>query len=289
MTRATDRRRRGAAVAMSVVLAVGGLVLGPPPPRARPARRWRPTRRTPPWTRSPGSTRSCAPWPARAWASPRSTTRTPRASPWPQEDADGDYPQDGRGYPTDEATIVGWSRDCEIDPVVEYRYRTHRRVDQAPGRPHRAPPRRHRRGHHHRRHHRPLRDPLGAGHHQPLHLLGRHARPGHRDRPDRPRRRPVERAAGVPLRRRGGHRPHPGPAPPGRRALPRGPLARVRHPLLQRHPGQHPLQPHRRRPDRGDGEGPLRRHPRRARSTPSASAAPAGPSSSTSTPRTTPA
>ena len=42
--------------------------------------------------------------------------------PVAQEDANGDYPRDGRGYPTAEATIIGWSRDCEVDPVVEYRY-----------------------------------------------------------------------------------------------------------------------------------------------------------------------
>jgi len=44
--------------------------------------------------------------------------------PVAEEDENGDYPSDGRGYPTDEATIIGWSKDCEIDPVVEYRYRT---------------------------------------------------------------------------------------------------------------------------------------------------------------------
>lgn len=43
--------------------------------------------------------------------------------PVAEEDENGDYPKDGRGYPTAAATIVGWSRDCEIDPVIEYRYR----------------------------------------------------------------------------------------------------------------------------------------------------------------------
>ncbi len=44
--------------------------------------------------------------------------------PVAEEDANGDYPKDGRGYPTAAATIVGWSRDCHADPVVGYRYRT---------------------------------------------------------------------------------------------------------------------------------------------------------------------
>lgn len=44
--------------------------------------------------------------------------------PVAREDANGDYPKDGRGYPTAAAEIIGWSRDCEVDPVVEYRYRS---------------------------------------------------------------------------------------------------------------------------------------------------------------------
>jgi hypothetical protein len=40
------------------------------------------------------------------------------------EDADGNYPRDGRGYPTAEAEIVGWSKDCAAETRIEYRYRT---------------------------------------------------------------------------------------------------------------------------------------------------------------------
>ncbi len=40
------------------------------------------------------------------------------------EDEHGDYPQDGRGYPTDEAEIVGWSRDCTAETDVRWLVRT---------------------------------------------------------------------------------------------------------------------------------------------------------------------
>ncbi len=40
------------------------------------------------------------------------------------EDANGNYPRDGRGYPTAAATIVGWSKDCGAVRRVEYLYRT---------------------------------------------------------------------------------------------------------------------------------------------------------------------
>ncbi|HZA77592.1 MAG TPA: DUF6351 family protein [Acidimicrobiales bacterium] len=40
------------------------------------------------------------------------------------EDAQGSYPQDGRGYPTAEAQIVGWSKDCATDTRIGYVYRT---------------------------------------------------------------------------------------------------------------------------------------------------------------------
>jgi hypothetical protein len=43
--------------------------------------------------------------------------------PVAQEDEHGDYPQDGNGYPTEEATIVGWSRDCEVDTQHRYLYK----------------------------------------------------------------------------------------------------------------------------------------------------------------------
>jgi hypothetical protein len=44
--------------------------------------------------------------------------------PVAQEDASGNYPRDGRGYPTAAATIVGWSKDCAAHRRFEYRYRT---------------------------------------------------------------------------------------------------------------------------------------------------------------------
>jgi len=40
------------------------------------------------------------------------------------EDANGDYPRDGRGYPTAAAQIVGWSKDCAAERRIEYLYRT---------------------------------------------------------------------------------------------------------------------------------------------------------------------
>src|SRR5690606_12942282 len=44
--------------------------------------------------------------------------------PVAREDSAGRYPMDDRGYPTDEADIVGWSRDCEAKTRVDYLYRT---------------------------------------------------------------------------------------------------------------------------------------------------------------------
>jgi hypothetical protein len=41
-----------------------------------------------------------------------------------QEDALGNYPRDGRGYPTAAATIIGYSKDCAGNRRVEYQYRT---------------------------------------------------------------------------------------------------------------------------------------------------------------------
>src|SRR6266545_7716307 len=41
-----------------------------------------------------------------------------------QEDAAGNYPHDSRGYPTADAVIVGYSKDCSADTLIEYRYRT---------------------------------------------------------------------------------------------------------------------------------------------------------------------
>lgn len=44
--------------------------------------------------------------------------------PVAREDANGEYPRDGRGYPTAEAEIVGWSKDCAAPRRFDYRYRT---------------------------------------------------------------------------------------------------------------------------------------------------------------------
>lgn len=38
------------------------------------------------------------------------------------EDAEGAYPSDGRGYPTEEAEIVGWSQDCSAQTRFGYVY-----------------------------------------------------------------------------------------------------------------------------------------------------------------------
>jgi Tannase-like family of unknown function (DUF6351) len=40
------------------------------------------------------------------------------------EDARGGYPQDGRGYPTTDAQIVGWSKDCAATTRIAYVYGT---------------------------------------------------------------------------------------------------------------------------------------------------------------------
>lgn len=44
--------------------------------------------------------------------------------PVAKEDAEGNYPQGEEGYPTEEAKIIGWSKDCSADTLIEYRYRT---------------------------------------------------------------------------------------------------------------------------------------------------------------------
>ena len=41
-----------------------------------------------------------------------------------QEDVNGNYPQDSRGYPTAAAVIVGYSKNCAAETLIEYRYRT---------------------------------------------------------------------------------------------------------------------------------------------------------------------
>jgi hypothetical protein len=40
------------------------------------------------------------------------------------EDANGSYPSDGRGYPTADAQIVGWSKDCGATTRIGYVYKT---------------------------------------------------------------------------------------------------------------------------------------------------------------------
>jgi hypothetical protein len=40
------------------------------------------------------------------------------------EDEHGNYPQDSRGYPTADADIVGWSRDCEVETQSRYYFRS---------------------------------------------------------------------------------------------------------------------------------------------------------------------
>lgn len=40
------------------------------------------------------------------------------------EDENGNYPSDGRGYPTAGAEIVGWSKDCAGETRLDYLYRT---------------------------------------------------------------------------------------------------------------------------------------------------------------------
>jgi hypothetical protein len=44
--------------------------------------------------------------------------------PVAEEDENGNYPRDSRGYPTGAATIVGWSKDCAGERRFDYRYRT---------------------------------------------------------------------------------------------------------------------------------------------------------------------
>jgi pimeloyl-ACP methyl ester carboxylesterase len=55
---------------------------------------------------------------------PKVDNQDAQGIPVAQEDAEGNYPKDDRGYPTAEATIVGWSRDCEVDTQYHYLYKT---------------------------------------------------------------------------------------------------------------------------------------------------------------------
>jgi hypothetical protein len=53
-----------------------------------------------------------------------------------QEDASGNYPRDGRGYPTADATIVGFSKNCAGNTRFQYQYRNTSGAFQAlPGGP----------------------------------------------------------------------------------------------------------------------------------------------------------
>ena len=106
------------------------------------------------------------------------------------EAPDGSYPQDGRGYPTAAAQIVGWSGNCAADTRYGYVYRSttdgrfHWLDDPA------APPADVATTTTHGRPDRAVRRPLGAGHDQPLRLQRRHA--GARGR-GRSRPRPTTR------------------------------------------------------------------------------------------------
>lgn len=55
---------------------------------------------------------------------PKVDNQARQGIPVAREDADGRYPRDSRGYPTGDATIVGWSRDCAVEPQFRYYYRT---------------------------------------------------------------------------------------------------------------------------------------------------------------------
>ncbi len=117
----------------------------------------------------------------------------------------------------------------------------------------RLPAGRHDDDHHTGRSHARLRHQARTRHDQPVHLLDRHPR----------RRDGLEPADHLPVRRRRGDRPRPG-SPARGRALPRGPVAGVRDPLLDRDAHEHALQPRARRRDGADAQGALRRGPRRA-------------------------
>jgi hypothetical protein len=54
---------------------------------------------------------------------PKVDNQEGRGIPVALEDEAGQYPKDDRGYPTADATIIGWSRDCEVDTQHHYLYR----------------------------------------------------------------------------------------------------------------------------------------------------------------------
>jgi hypothetical protein len=55
---------------------------------------------------------------------PKVDNQAHRGIPVAAEDARGSYPHDEHGYPAAGARIVGWSRDCAVDPQFRYYYRT---------------------------------------------------------------------------------------------------------------------------------------------------------------------
>jgi hypothetical protein len=55
---------------------------------------------------------------------PRVDNQEHRGIPVAREDERGDYPHDEHGYPAAGARIVGWSRDCAVEPQYRYYYRT---------------------------------------------------------------------------------------------------------------------------------------------------------------------
>lgn len=124
MSTPTRRRGRGLIATTCAALLLGGLVVAAPPVAGAPGA---------PLAAQPSDT-AMDPIPRQypfvctvareGLGQPKVDNQDAQGIPVAAEDANGDYPRDGRGYPTDEATIVGWSRDCEVDPVVEYRYRS---------------------------------------------------------------------------------------------------------------------------------------------------------------------
>lgn len=124
MARPIKPTSRATGVAVALVLTVSGLTLGGPAPVSA----------APVATQVDPADTSLDPIPPQypfvctvareGLGQPKVDNQDREGIPVAREDEAGNYPQDDRGYPTAEAEIVGWSRDCEIDPVVEYRYRS---------------------------------------------------------------------------------------------------------------------------------------------------------------------
>ena len=170
--------------------------------------------------------------------------------------------------------------DCSLPTRVDHYYRSTANTWR-PYDPRRTPPRRHE---HHDTERRRLRDPVGARHDQPVHLLDRRARP----RCDRPGdAAALEPQADLLLRRRRGDRPLPGLQQPERVPLRLRARAGLRDRVVDRHEDQHALQPGAGRRDRDDGQVAVRRPSTATPCTRSGSAVPAAASSSTCTARTT--